>query len=92
VSPVFRASLVQIFALSTLASAPFQEWGIPLHLALATPRLRQEAFGMYVTCHCQKGRNEEDPPMSKKPPRKDAPKFNLYQVVTDRIIASLKAG
>jgi antirestriction protein ArdC len=30
--------------------------------------------------------------MSKKPPRKDAPKFNLYQVVTDRIIASLKAG
>jgi antirestriction protein ArdC len=47
---------------------------------------------MYVTCHCQKGRNEEDPPMSKKPPRKDAPKFNLYQVVTDRIIASLKAG
>ena len=30
--------------------------------------------------------------MSKKPTRKDAPKFNLYQVVTDRIIASLKAG
>ena len=30
--------------------------------------------------------------MSKKPTKKDAPKFNLYQVVTDRIIASLKAG
>jgi antirestriction protein ArdC len=30
--------------------------------------------------------------MSKKAPTKAAPKFNLYQTVTDRIIASLKAG
>src|SRR5260370_28462049 len=28
-------------------------------LALATPRLRQEAFGMYVTCHCQKGKSKD---------------------------------
>ena len=27
--------------------------------------------------------------MSKKPSKKESPKFNLYQVVTDRIIASL---
>ena len=30
--------------------------------------------------------------MSKKPSKKESPKFNLYQVVTDRIIASLKTG
>ena len=30
--------------------------------------------------------------MSKKPSKKESQKFNLYQVVTDRIIASLKAG
>ena len=30
--------------------------------------------------------------MSSKAAKKTAPKFNLYQTVTDRIIASLKAG
>jgi antirestriction protein ArdC len=30
--------------------------------------------------------------MSSKDAKKTAPKFNLYQTVTDRIIASLKAG
>jgi hypothetical protein len=30
--------------------------------------------------------------MSSKATRKTAPKLNLYQTVTDRIIASLKAG
>ena len=35
-------------ALSTPAVASFQGWEIPPPLALATPRLRQEAFGMYV--------------------------------------------
>jgi antirestriction protein ArdC len=39
-----------------------------------------------------KDKNGEEPPMSKKPSKKESPKFNLYQVVTDRIIASLKAG
>jgi hypothetical protein len=40
----------------------------------------------------QKSKNEGYPPMSKKPLRKGAPKFNLYQVVTYCVIASLKAG
>jgi antirestriction protein ArdC len=39
-----------------------------------------------------KDKNGEEPPMSKKPSKKESAKFNLYQVVTDRIIASLKAG
>jgi antirestriction protein ArdC len=45
---------------------------------------------MYVTCHCQKDKTEEAP-MNKKTAKKDT-KFNLYQVVTDRIVNSLKEG
>jgi antirestriction protein ArdC len=62
-------------------------------LALATPRLRQVAFGMYVTCHCHNngnGNHREEAPMSKKAAA--ATKPSVYQIVTDRITASLKAG
>ena len=62
-------------------------------LAVATPRLRQVAFGMYVTCHCHnngKSNHREEAPMSKKAPATTKP--SIYQIVTDRIIASLKAG
>ena len=48
---------------------------------------------MYVTCHCHKSKNGEEPTDEQESRvRKTSPKFNLYQVVTDRIIASLKAG
>src|ERR1700751_5620851 len=33
------------------------EGGDTPQLALATPRLRQVAFGMYVTCHCHDKRS-----------------------------------
>ena len=48
VSPIFRASLVQTgsAALRPLHFVP--GWVIPLSLRLATPRLRQVAFGMYM--------------------------------------------
>jgi antirestriction protein ArdC len=62
-------------------------------LALATPRLRQVAFGMYVTCHCHNNGNSnhrEEAPMNKKVAATTKP--SVYQVVTDRIIASLKTG
>src|ERR1017187_6976473 len=61
-------------------------------LALATPRLRQVAFGMYVTCHCHNNGNskhKEEQSMSKT---STTPRPNIYQIVTDRIIQSLKAG
>ena len=61
-------------------------------LALATPRLRQVAFGMYVTCHCHnKGnsKHKEETSMSKT---STTPRPNIYQIVTDRIVQSLKAG
>jgi antirestriction protein ArdC len=51
------------------------------------------AFGMYVTCHCHnngKSENREEAPMSKQ--AAIAAKSSVYQIVTDRIIASLKAG
>jgi antirestriction factor ArdC-like protein len=51
VSPGFRASLVQPFALLRpfhSRCAPLEGWEIPLSLQLLPPRLRQEAFGMYV--------------------------------------------
>jgi hypothetical protein len=53
VSPIFRAALVQTSA----ALRPFHyallryKGGETPQLAVATPRLRQVAFGMYVTCH-----------------------------------------
>jgi antirestriction protein ArdC len=48
---------------------------------------------MYVTCHCHnngKSNHREEAPMSKK--AATAAKASVYQIVTDRIIASLKAG
>jgi antirestriction protein ArdC len=48
---------------------------------------------MYVTCHCHnngKSENREEAPMSKQ--AAIAAKSSVYQIVTDRIIASLKAG
>jgi len=56
-------------------------------LAVATPRLRQVAFGMYVTCHCHNNgnsKNKEEAPMSRT--SATAPRHNIYQIVTDRII------
>jgi antirestriction protein ArdC len=47
---------------------------------------------MYVTCHCHNSNSNhrEEALMSKKAPATTKP--SVYQVVTDRIIASLKAG
>jgi antirestriction protein ArdC len=48
---------------------------------------------MYVTCHCHNNGNSnhrEEAPMSKKVAATTKP--SVYQVVTDRIIASLKTG
>ena len=45
---------------------------------------------MYVTCHCHKRQKRGG--TTDEQEAETAPKFNLYQVVTDRIIASLKAG
>jgi hypothetical protein len=62
-------------------------------LALATPRLRQVAFGMYVTCHGHNNGNskhKEEALMSKTSATALRP--NIYQIVTDWIIQSLKAG
>src|SRR5271155_5371255 len=50
VSPIFRASLVQTSA----ALRPFHSRCRFVSRVGDTPRLRQVAFGMYVTCHCQK--------------------------------------
>jgi ParB-like nuclease domain len=61
VSPIFRAALVQ-------TSAPLRPFHCALlrykggetpQLAVATPRLRQGAFGMYVTCHCHDNGNSK---------------------------------
>jgi hypothetical protein len=42
--------------------------GDPPPLAVATPRLRQVAFGMYVTCRCQfKGNGKGNNPRRKHP-------------------------
>jgi antirestriction protein ArdC len=48
---------------------------------------------MYVTCHCHnngKSNHREEAPMSKQAAA--ATKPSVYQIVTDRIVASLKAG
>jgi ParB family transcriptional regulator, chromosome partitioning protein len=61
VSPIFRAALVQTSA----ALRPFHcallryKGGETPQLAVATPRLRQVAFGMYVTCHCHDNGNSK---------------------------------
>ena len=50
---------------------------------------------MYVTCHCHNNGNTattgEEAPMSIKSTAVTA-KPSVYEIVTDRIIASLKAG
>ena len=52
VSPGFRASLVQPFALrfalSIFRFASSQGWEIPLPIASCYPRVREEAFGMQL--------------------------------------------
>ncbi len=69
-SPIFRASLVQ-------TSASLRPFHLPLcsrskggdtpQLALATPRLRQEAFGMYVQAAARfKGKGQYDSPRRKQ--------------------------
>jgi antirestriction protein ArdC len=51
------------------------------------------AFGMYVTCHCHNNGNskhKEEASMSRTSTA--TPRPNIYQIVTDRILQSLKAG
>jgi N-terminal domain of anti-restriction factor ArdC len=97
-SPVFRASLVQTSAALRpyrSACSSTSRVGDPPPLALATPRWRGP--GPRRVCENSHSRTIQkqklrSPSMSSKAAKKTAPKLNLYQTVTDRIIASLKAG
>jgi antirestriction protein ArdC len=51
------------------------------------------AFGMYVTCHCHNnGKSEDREGAAMSTGKTVTAKPSVYQIVTDRIIASLKAG
>jgi len=71
VSPGFRASLVQPFASRRPFHSHFAQFprvGDPPPLALATPRLRQEAFGMYVHAAARfRGKGQCNRPRRKHP-------------------------
>src|SRR5260370_12963905 len=103
-APRARQAVSPIFLHSTRAKKPLEFHSVqtfaPLALRFATggrypsacacyPRLRQVAFGMYVTCHSHNTGNRKGEALMSKA---TAPKPNIYEIVTDRIITSLNSA